>query len=201
MIIRLMASVGLQEADTTFPENGDTITSWQDQSGNANHFTTVSGFVYDSAEGAVDGADGTGQGFRRTMTGAGDSTLFAVVKTTDVAWIAWQGDATEFAGAAQNANGTAPHISGGSPLYYVDNVLISSATRDTLHDAVSVGSYVVLTITDINDSGWTLFRLLGYSSSGFGYADFCREIRIYSADLTAPQRAQVVARLEYDHGL
>tara|TARA_R110000824_G_scaffold40346_3_gene121089 strand:+ start:265 stop:975 length:711 start_codon:yes stop_codon:yes gene_type:complete len=49
---------GLEESDTTTPENGENITKWTDQSGNANDLTTPDNyFVYNSTFGAVESED------------------------------------------------------------------------------------------------------------------------------------------------
>ena len=51
---------GLQESDTTTPEDGENVTKWTDQSSNNNDLTASSAhFTYDSATGGVESADTT----------------------------------------------------------------------------------------------------------------------------------------------
>jgi len=51
---------GLEESDTSTPEDGENITKWTDQSSNNNDLTASSAhFTYDSATGSAESGDGT----------------------------------------------------------------------------------------------------------------------------------------------
>ena len=72
----LRKDTGFLESDGTFPEDGNNITQWTDQSGNGNHMTAPNNyFDYDSATGGAESLDGTNTKFYLAEDGSKNLTF------------------------------------------------------------------------------------------------------------------------------
>lgn len=116
--------------------------------------------------------DGVDDGFGTTFpagTLGSNMDCFMLVRRDSAAniLIAYQtASASPYFGVAASGDGGAASVGSGTPTYYVNGVAVpggTSTTRGQLHTALSVGSFVVLEVRNLDLSAWTGLAIGNYA--------------------------------------
>lgn len=155
---------------STAAGDGDVCGSVIDRSGNDMTLQSVGtgnrGIVDVDSDGTWIDLDGSDDQYELDISWSGLMRVYIVIKTTDTFGVTFnKADGGAFFQTFEDgssANTYGPNT--GTPTDYVDNVVVSPATRDGLHTAMADGNAHIVVSRNLDLSTWTTFN---FEVSGF----------------------------------
>lgn len=197
LVCWLKADVGVLESDASDAEDGDTVTDWEDQSGNSNDCTVADGIYRSSGPHVEVNGDGDQDAVVSPAIWTGSvATFFIVLKSNDsVGTIFTDGTGSKWVGGFNFGTTN----SGATCNYHIDGVDKGAISSSDLGTDGFDNSWHVITVAMSAMSSWTRFYLFDYGS--FGTVGDVKEIIAYDATLSSGDREDVEDYLGTRHSI
>jgi len=185
----LDSAVGVENAQGVSPTTpSEQIVNWRDQSGNGNDPDSLLNFFWDSETVFTTTSQ---ENIIWQQKPFGDTATFFIVLELTGGWLLSFGDYTSisYVGAAYPHSSGNSHKGAGTPNYYINGVDVGLLNMMNLTSSLISAGNCVITISDVDTSGWSEFRhgwLSGWPSAGPR-----REILVYDSHLENGDREAV----------